>query len=144
MSILPLQINFKRFDPLGCPPSRGTEGSAGWDLYACENKLVLAGWTVKIDTGIGIELPPQYEAQIRPRSSLSSYGILVHFDTVYSDYRGRLLVIMSSLGGDPYLVRAGDKIAQLVIAPVVTVAFYAAETLGDTKRGTGGYGSTGR
>lgn len=142
MNILPLQINFKRFDPMGCPPTRGTQGAAGWDLYACENKLLQAGHTVAVDTGIGLELPPNYEAQIRPRSSLSSKGLLVHFGTIDSDYRGRLFVTMSLLKGDMYLVRAGDRIAQLVVAPVTTVSFFAAETLGDTNRGLSG--STGR
>lgn len=143
-NILPLRIAFKRFEPDAYVPSKGTDGAAGWDLYARENKLLLRNQPMLVDTGIGLELPGHYEAQIRPRSHISAKGILVQFGTIDSDYRGRLKVCMVLLGGDPYLVRAGDRIAQLVVAPVQPVEFYSSEVLGETARGESGFGSTGR
>ena len=95
-------------------------------------------------TGIAIELPPGYEAQVRPRSGLSAKGVGVTFGTIDSDYRGEVLITMYLFGSlDSYTVRHGDRIAQLVIARWADLPVVEAEDLSATERGPGGHGSTG-
>jgi dUTP pyrophosphatase len=99
-----------------------------------------------IPTGFALELPAGYEAQIRPRSGLAlKYGVtlLNSPGTVDCDYRGELMVLLINHGSEPFIVRRGDRIAQLVIAPVAQVEIVAVEALGATTRGQGGFGSTG-
>ena len=99
-----------------------------------------------IPTGLALEIPPGYEAQVRPRSGLAlKYGVtlLNSPGTIDADYRGELMVIMINHGSEPFLVRRGDRIAQLVIAPVSHVEIVAVEELNETARGQGGFGSTG-
>ncbi|PKL09502.1 MAG: dUTP diphosphatase [Spirochaetae bacterium HGW-Spirochaetae-7] len=130
-------------------PAYQTEGSAGADLCArLEKPVALAphGRAI-IPTGIRIELPGGFEAQVRSRSGLAAkHGIacLNAPGTIDSDYRGEILVILVNHGDDPYLVSDGDRIAQLVIAPVTRAAFSMADDLSSSDRGSGGFGSTGR
>jgi len=99
-----------------------------------------------VPTGFALELPPGYEAQVRPRSGLAlKHGVtlLNSPGTIDADYRGELMVILINHGTEQFLVQRGDRIAQLVIAPVASVQIVAVEALGDTDRGPGGFGSTG-
>ncbi len=129
-------------------PTYATEGSVGLDLYACLEKEVLIKpmeWKL-IPTGIAIELPKGYEAQIRPRSGLAlKYGItlLNSPGTVDWDYRGEIKVILMNLGKEPFKVKNGDRIAQMVIVRVERLEPTFTEELSFTRRGEGGFGSTG-
>ncbi|MFM2367507.1 MAG: hypothetical protein RIR95_2115 [Pseudomonadota bacterium] len=135
-------------------PQYQTPDSAGADI--CANLLPAdraAGLTLQpmqravVPTGIRVEIPPGFEMQIRPRSGLATkFGVTLPNTpgTIDSDYRGPLGVPLINLGPDPFVVRHGDRIAQCVVAPVVQARFEAVEILGETDRGTGGFGSTGR
>jgi dUTP pyrophosphatase len=129
-------------------PAYETEGAAGMDLRALllEDIVIPQSGRVKIPTGLFLEIPPGYEAQVRPRSGLairSGVTVLNSPGTIDSDYRGELEVILVNLGQDSFTVNNGDRIAQLVIAPVFRMPITEALALGDTKRGAGGFGSTG-
>ncbi len=129
-------------------PSRATSGSSGYDLCAAvQRDLVIApGDRVRVPTGYRIAIPPGYEGQIRPRSGLAlSHGILVPNapGTIDSDYRGELQVILFNAGENAYAIHRGDRIAQLVIAPVTIVEFCESDRLETTQRGDGGFGHTG-
>lgn len=132
-------------------PSQQTPGAAGVDLPAAlEPDAVLEigpGATAMVPTGFAIALPLGYEAQVRPRSGLAAkYGVTVLNSpgTVDADYRGEIKVMLINHGSAPFQIRRGDRIAQMVVAPVSAVAFVEQETLDDTLRGDKGYGSTGR
>ena len=129
-------------------PSYATPGSAGMDLRAALAELLVLepGERALVPTGLRIALPPGYEAQIRPRSGLAiKEGITVANapGTVDSDYRGEVKVGLVNLGDAPYTIRRGDRIAQMVVAPVTRVAWRQVASLDDTERGAGGFGSTG-
>jgi len=130
-------------------PAYATPGSAGLDLPAAvEGEQVLApGERALVPTGFRIELPAGYEAQVRPRSGLAlRHGIVLPNapGTIDSDYRGELRVILWNTGPTPFVLRRGDRVAQLVVAPVSRARLVPAEALGDTPRGSGGFGHTGR
>lgn len=134
-------------------PAYATAGAAGADIRANlppqtrAAGLVLAPMArTVVPTGLRVEIPPGYEIQVRPRSGLAlRHGITLPNTpgTIDSDYRGPLGVLLVNLGAEPYTVRHGERIAQLVVAPVVTAVFEAAETLRASVRGEGGFGSTG-
>lgn len=130
-------------------PSRATEGSAGMDLCACieEDRIIAPRQLVKIPTGIAIALPgPEYVALVFARSGLGiKHGIALSngVGVIDSDYRGELQVGLTNLSDTPYTIRPGDRIAQLVVTPVVLPQVEIVEELEDTGRGTGGFGSTG-
>lgn len=130
-------------------PEYMSPGAAGLDLYAAiDSPLTIKPGEVKlVGTGFSIAIPPGYEGQVRPRSGLAlkhSIGILNSPGTVDSDYRGEVSVILFNFGDTPYTVQDGDRIAQMVIAAVPKVNVVVVDHLNDTKRGTGGYGHTGR
>jgi len=128
-------------------PQKATEGSTGFDLYACLEgpPLDVGQQPVRIPTGIALEVPPGYDAQVRPRSGLSAQGVMVTFGTIDSDYRGEVLVTMYVLPyRGPHTVRHGDRIAQLVVSRAAEVALEEAGQLSATLRDSGGHGSTGR
>ena len=130
-------------------PTRGSEYAAGWDLYALEEYVVPFRKSVKLRTGLRVAIPVGYEGQVRARSSLGSKGLILphSIGTIDADYRGELFVLMTWIGeGESYRVNAGERIAQLLISPIPEVSFkeVSIEQLGDTKRGDGGFGSTGR
>ena len=130
-------------------PTKGSEHAAGWDLYCLEDTIVSFRSSVRIRTGLRVAIPVGFEGQVRARSSLGSKGLILphSIGTIDADYRGELFVLMTWIGeGDSYKVKAGERIAQLVIAPIPDVQFAEVEIedLGDTERGTGGFGSTGR
>jgi len=130
-------------------PSYATDGAAGLDLHAClEGPRVLApGERAAVPTGIAIALPGGHEGQVRPRSGLAhKHGISVVNapGTIDEDYRGEVQVLLINLGQAPYTIAHGDRIAQLVVAPVRRVQVQAVASLDETVRGAGGFGSTGR
>ena len=131
-------------------PEYQTSGSAGADLRADLGgaELVLAPGQIRlVPTGLRVQIPEGYEMQIRPRSSLAlKHGVTLPNTpgTIDSDYRGPLGVIMINLGQQAYAIQHGERIAQAVIAPVIRAAYVLADTLDDTARGAGGFGSTGR
>jgi dUTP pyrophosphatase len=130
-------------------PAAATAGSAGFDLSAAiEGELTLQpGRRELVPTGLCIAIPPGYEGQVRPRSGLAlRHGIVLPNapGTIDSDYRGEVKVILMNAGAEPFTLRQGDRIAQLVIAPVVRVEWEEVESLPGTERGAGGFGHSGR
>jgi len=140
-----------RLSPGAKMPTRATDGSSGWDLYALEDEL-LTDCDYDLDgphtvrTGVRISLPPGWEAQVRPRSGLSKLGVVSAFGTVDADYRGEIGVLLTG-SRDHYVIKAGDRIAQLVFQRVPTVRLVEVADvaeLGETARGEAGFGSSGR
>lgn len=132
-------------------PAYETELSAGMDLRAAvpagEPMVVAPGQRVLAPTGLTIALPAGYEAQVRPRSGLAlKHGVtcLNTPGTIDADYRGEVKVILINLGQEPFTITRGERIAQMVIAPVTQGTWDAVTTLNETARGAGGFGSTGR
>jgi dUTP pyrophosphatase len=129
-------------------PSYATAQSAGMDLMAAISDKIIMGPMERqlIPCGIAIALPDGYEAQIRPRSGLAfKQGLTVCNapGTIDADYRGEIKVLLVNLGDEPVTITRGMRIAQMVVAPVIQVAFEQVESLDDTMRGQGGFGSTG-
>jgi dUTP pyrophosphatase len=138
------QLRVMRAHPDAKLPTYATEGSSGLDLYALEPTWLVERTMTRVRTGIAIELPDGYEAQVRTRSGLSCNGVHVAFGSIDSDYRGEVHVIATVLFGQTYRIAAGDRIAQLVIAKCERVCVIESEQLSETGRGSGGFGSTGR
>jgi dUTP pyrophosphatase len=131
-------------------PSYQSKHAAGLDVVAGVPEAapveLKPGARVLIPTGFALEIPVGYEAQVRPRSGLAlKHGVtlLNSPGTIDADYRGELMVILINHGSERFTIRRGDRIAQLVIAPVTQAEVVAVEALGDTERGAGGFGSTG-
>ena len=132
------------------PPAYRSEQAAGLDLSAAvpqDAPMALApGGRALVPTGVALELPHGFEAQVRPRSGLAhKYGVTVLNSpgTIDADYRGEILVLLINLGQEPVTISRGDRIAQLVIAQVAMITLERAQALTSTKRGDGGFGSTG-
>jgi len=128
-------------------PKYQTQGAAGCDLYANESMTVRPGRRAIVSTGLRIELPPGFEAQVRPRSGLAAkHGITV-LNTpgcVDEDYRGEIKVILLNTGDEEFIINKGDRIAQMVFSRVFRGIFQPTESLSSTTRGSGGFGSTGK
>ena len=128
-------------------PSYASDGAAGLDVVAAEDLTLASGARHAVATGFAIAIPPGYEVQVRPRSGLAlKHGItcLNTPGTIDCDYRGEVKVILANLGAEPFDVKRGERIAQLVPAPVLRAEFAEVESLDETGRGAGGFGSTGR
>ena len=128
-------------------PSYASDGAAGLDVVAAEELILAPGQRHAVATGFAIAIPEGYEVQVRPRSGLAlKHGItcLNSPGTIDHDYRGEVKVILANLGNEPFPVRRGERIAQLVPAPVLKAAFSEVESLSETTRGAGGFGSTGQ
>jgi dUTP pyrophosphatase len=128
-------------------PARATDHAAGLDVVAAEDVTLAPGQRHAVATGFAIAIPHGHEVQVRPRSGLAlKHGItcLNTPGTIDSDYRGEVKVILANLGAEPFHVRRGERIAQLVPAPVLRAEFREVEGQSETDRGTGGFGSTGR
>jgi dUTP pyrophosphatase len=141
-------LKIRKKDTAVILPQYESEGAAGMDLRAfIENAITIApAGRAKIPTGLFMEIPLGYEAQVRPRSGLaakSGVTVLNAPGTIDSDYRGELEVILVNLGDQAFTVKSGDRIAQIVIAPVHRAEIVEASSLSETKRGAGGFGSTG-
>ena len=129
-------------------PAYATSGSAGLDLAAAVSDpiTIAPGGRAMVPTGLAIALPEGFEAQVRPRSGLaarSGVTVLNTPGTIDADYRGEIQVILANFGDQPFKVSRGERIAQLVVAPVTQLAWQATDRLPETARGAGGFGSTG-
>jgi len=128
-------------------PERATEHAAGYDVRSAEAEVVLRPGEIRlVSTGLVMELPPGVECQVRPRSGLAlKYGVTLPNSpgTIDPDYRGELRIIMQNLGGEPVRLARGERIAQLVFARFETPEVEESDSLSDTPRGDGGFGSTG-
>lgn len=163
-----MEIRIKKIHPDAVVPSYATDQAAGFDLVATEDVMIPPGATVLVGTGLAFELPEGYELQIRPRSGISyktKLRVANAPGTIDADYRGEVKVIIDNISrqfaqtihtisvlpdpGNPaanegtYVIHAGDRIAQGVIAPVKRASFQVVEELGSTIRGGGGFGHTG-
>jgi dUTP pyrophosphatase len=128
-------------------PSYATDGAAGLDVVSAEDLTLAPGARHAVATGFAMAIPSGYEVQVRPRSGLAlKHGItcLNTPGTIDEDYRGEVKVILANLGLEPFEVKRGERIAQLVPAPVTKASFSEVAELGETGRGAGGFGSTGR
>jgi dUTP pyrophosphatase len=139
-------LKVKLLRPNAQLPARATPGASGLDLYACLDEDIELGPDVMlVPTGIAVEVPYGYEVQVRPRSGLARRGVVAVFGTVDSDYRGEIFVNMHTIGTlQSHLIQHGDRIAQIVVAPVAMVQAVEARELTESERGDGGFGSTGR
>jgi len=139
-------VKFQRLNPDAVIPEKASLGAAGFDLVSVEDATIKPMDRAVISTGIAMEVPPGFEAQVRPRSGLAAkYGVTVLNSpgTIDSDYRGEVKVILQNFG-PTFVVKKGERIAQVVIQRVPSIQFETVEELTDTTRGTGGLGSTGR
>ena len=141
-------ILIKRLSKKISLPKYETDGSSGMDLAAnIENKIEIApGKSAIIPTGLSISIPKNFEIQIRPRSGLAAknrISVLNTPGTIDADYRGELKVILINLGDTAFIIEKGLRIAQMVLCPVIKATLKEVETLEETKRGSGGFGSTG-
>lgn len=144
----PIEIRIQRLpNGGGLPlPAYASDGAAGMDVVAAESLTIRPGTRHAVATGFAMAIPAGYEVQVRPRSGLAlKHGItcLNTPGTIDSDYRGEVKVILANLGEDNFEVKRGDRIAQLVPAPVQRARFAEVATLDETARGAGGFGSTG-
>jgi dUTP pyrophosphatase len=142
------EILIKRLSKNISLPKYETDGSSGMDLAAnIENKIEIApGKSAIIPTGLSVSIPKNFEIQIRPRSGLAAknrISVLNTPGTIDADYRGELKVILINLGDTAFIIEKGLRIAQMVLCPVIKATLKEVETLEETKRGSGGFGSTG-
>lgn len=142
-----VKVLVKRLKDNATLPTYMTNGSSGLDLYSAEEKIIPPGKWEVISTGIAVEIPYGYEGEVRSRSGIAKdHGIFVLNSpgTIDSDYRGEVKVILMNLGEESFKVNIGDRIAQLVISPVVKAEVLEVEELSNTERNAGGFGHTGR
>jgi dUTP pyrophosphatase len=144
----PVRIRYQKLHEKAREPRRSTAGASGFDLVACLDapQVLEPGGIVLVPTGLALAIPPGYEGQVRARSGLAlRHGIAVLNGpgTIDSDYRGPLGIILGNLGKDPFTIRDGDRIAQIVFARVPSAVMVEADTLSPTDRGEGGFGHTG-
>jgi dUTP pyrophosphatase len=147
--LAPIRIAIQRLPHgEGLPlPAYATDGAAGMDVVAAEALTLAPGARHAVATGFAMAIPPGYEVQVRPRSGLAlKHGVtcLNTPGTIDSDYRGEVKVILANLGDAPFAIARGDRIAQLVPAPVQHATLAETDGLDETVRGAGGFGSTGR
>ncbi len=127
-------------------PAYATDGAAGMDIVSADTLTLSPGDRAAVATGLSIAIPEGFEVQVRPRSGLAlKHGLTVANapGTIDSDYRGEVKVLLVNLGAKPVAIERGMRIAQLVVAPVTRGVFEEVDSLDDTARGTGGFGSTG-
>ena len=143
------KILVKKFDKNIKLPAYKTSGSSGMDLSAyVKNKIIIKSNKIAIvPTGIAVAIPKNYEIQIRPRSGLAAkkgISVLNTPGTIDSDYRGEIKIILINLGKKPFIIKSGDRIAQMILCPIVKGKFKEVKILPKTIRGKGGFGSTGK
>ena len=144
-----VKVQIKKLDPNAIIPEYKTAGASGVDIMALlEKKITLdPGESQIIPTGLSIAIPEDLEVQIRPRSGLaakSNISVLNTPGTIDSDYRGEIKVILINLGNERFTVKNGDRIAQMILTPIMKFKFEEVNKLDDTIRGSGGFGSTGK
>lgn len=141
-----MKLKIKKLNQDAIIPNYVHSTDSGMDLYSVEDKIILPSETILIKTGISIELPKKTEAQIRPKSGIAlkhSVTVLNTPGTIDEGYTGEIQIIMINHGKMAYKINKGEKIAQMVIMPVIRVAVQEVNDLKDTSRGVGGFGSTG-
>jgi len=141
-----MTLRFKRIHPDAVLPSYAHPSDAGMDVRSVADLTIAPGKRALVPTGLVMLLPPMYEAQVRPRSGLalkSGVTVLNTPGTIDSGYRGEVGVILMNLGDSDFTVKKGDKIAQIVIAPVMQPEIAETDLVDETDRGAGGFGSTG-
>lgn len=127
-------------------PAYATHGAAGMDVLSAEDITLAPGMRHPVATGLAMAIPDGYEIQVRPRSGLAfKHGVTVPNTpgTIDSDYRGELKILLINHGTDDFVIKRGERVAQLVLAPVTQARWHEVEELDDTARGSGGFGSTG-
>jgi len=142
------KILIKKLSKTAIIPKYETQGASGVDISANINEdLTLAtNESTLVPTGIAVSIPQGFEIQIRPRSGLAAkkgISVLNTPGTIDADYRGEIKVILINHGNEPFIIRNGDRIAQMVVCPIVQAKFEQVDELNDTERGSGGFGSTG-
>lgn len=141
-----IDVKVKRLNDSAIMPKFAHDGDAGADLYAIDEYCIPSGKTVMVKTGICIEIPVGYEAQIRPRSGLAAKNgitVLNTPGTIDCQYRGEICVLMYNTSEKEFLIEPGMRIAQMVINKLPAVVFTEVDDLGETERGSGGFGSSG-
>ena len=141
-----MKVLWKKTDPAAQLPSYAHPGDAGMDIRSIEDLTIPPGGRALVHTGLVMQLPPDAEAQVRPRSGLAlKHGVTVLNTpgTIDAGYRGEVGVILINLGAEPFVVEKGMKIAQLVVAPVAQAEIVEVSAVDATDRGAGGFGSTG-
>lgn len=136
-------IQFQKLDYLATLPTRGSDQAAGYDLYASEEVTIPAGGRGTIPLGFATAMPSDIHARIESRSGMALKGYVVLTGVIDADYRGEWKVIMGNFTNEPLVVAIGDRVAQAVLRPTLTAVFGLVETLSETSRGGGGFGSTG-
>ena len=141
-----VDVEFKLDHPSALLPSYETSGAAGADVYSVQELTIYPGQVKAVDLGFSVGVPEGYELQVRPRSGLAlkkQITVLNSPGTIDADYRGPVKVILMNLGSEPFDIKPGDRIAQVVLNQVPRMKFREVRYLGDTARGAGGFGSTG-
>lgn len=143
-----MKIAYQKLHPAAKEPQRMSTGAAGYDLYACvqQDMKIAPGKRGAVPTGIAVSIPQGFEAQIRPRSGLAlklGLGVLNSPGTIDSDYRGEIRVILINLGESDIVIHPQMRIAQMIISPVQSPVFELCESLDETARAEGGFGSSG-
>jgi len=137
-------IKFKLIHNYATQPTRATDGSAGFDLYATDNHMVWPGARVKIPTGVQMEIPEGYAGFVWPRSGMAvRHGFDILAGLIDSDFLGEVMVAAINHGDVPIEIRRGDRIAQIVFSPVMTIMEMTDSITKESERGTGSFGSTG-
>ena len=144
-----VKVLIKKLNPKAKLPSYKTSGSSGMDLMALidDTLTIKPNQSILVPTGLSIAIPDDTEVQIRPRSGLaakSNISVLNTPGTIDSDYRGELKIILINHGKEDFLINNGDRIAQMILMPVLKIEFEEVEDLPETIRGSGGFGSTGK
>ena len=142
-----MHVKLKKLNEDAVVPSYQSFGASGFDFHSTESLAILPGDTKLIPTGLAFEIPVFYELQVRPRSGLSlktNLRVTNSPGTVDADFRGEVKIIMQNTGTHTEYISKGDRIAQGVICPIIQAVFQVVEELGDTERGAGGFGSTGK
>lgn len=142
-------LRVQRIHPRAALPRYASEGAAGLDLTAAidQSLVIAARGRAKVPTGLIIALPQGHEGQVRPRSGLAAkHGVTVLNapGTIDEDYRGEVAVLLVNMSDEPFVIEPGERIAQLVVAPYTRIDVVESDELGETARGAGGFGSTGR
>lgn len=142
-----MTLKFKKIHPAAVLPAYAHPSDAGMDVRSVEDLIIAPGERKLVHTGLVMLLPPMYEAQVRPRSGLAlknGVTVLNTPGTIDSGYRGEVGVILINLGDQDFAIKQGDKIAQIVIAPVTQPEIVETDVVDETDRGEGGFGSTGK
>ena len=138
-----MEIKFTLSDATVQLPYKATNGSAGYDVSANEERLIRPGDIVKIPTGISLELPSNTYAMLLGRSGLATQGIWIHNGVIDSDYRGVVSFVVANIGKNSVQIRKGMRIGQLILMPILPTTYTMVQTLSESQRTVHGFGSTG-